>query len=157
MWFWLTKETRNFSFYSMQKQTRGWRAGFHFQRSLTTANMRKSAKKRLAQKRAAYCRTRNIAVIWICFISTNNSKIKRRGMRFFAFPFVFSFYCVVREISWLIPTRKYILKLWSFGCVFVCFHIRFWAVFRKFRPFNLQSGVKMWCHQNCQISKSGSK
>ena len=40
------------------------------------------------------------------------------------------------------PTRKCILKLWSFWCVFVCFHIRFWAVFRQFHPFNLQSGVK---------------
>ena len=43
---------------------------------------------------------------------------------------------------WIIPTRKCILKLWSFGCGFVCFYIRFWAVFRQFHPFNLQSGVK---------------
>ena len=47
----------------------------------------------------------------------------------------------------IIPTRKYIFKLWSSGCVFVSFYIRFWAVFRQFRPFNLQSGVKMWCRR----------
>ena len=47
----------------------------------------------------------------------------------------------------LIPTRKYILRLRSFGCVFVWFYIRFWAVFRQFRQFNLQSGVKMWCRR----------